>query len=263
MSRAPAGVVLSVIGALWLSILTAQAAVPVPEDATATGEVVQEAVERRYPMDGLRRISGRLRMDAKVETLGRLEAVTYRLSDRQTGLEAFTNAREHLLDEGAELLFWCEGRDCGSSSLWANEVFGRSYLYGPENQQAYLLARMTEPEDRLVALYGITRGSGRPYLHVETFHPTASLGELLPTAGTLLRQLHSVGGLHFPGLAAPSPAWRVLLARTLQLDRTLSVALSGPEAESWQAALVDEGVRAARLQTEAGDAPGLHLRRLR
>ena len=29
-----------------------------------------------------------------------------------------------MLQPGAELLFWCQARDCGESSLWANQVFG-------------------------------------------------------------------------------------------------------------------------------------------
>ena len=34
-------------------------------------------------------------------------------------------AREALQKQDAELLFWCQARDCGESSLWANEVFDR------------------------------------------------------------------------------------------------------------------------------------------
>ena len=32
-----------------------------------------------------------------------------------------------------------QGRECGSSSLWANAVFGNSTLYGSDDQQAYAL----------------------------------------------------------------------------------------------------------------------------
>jgi hypothetical protein len=68
------------------------------------------------------------------------------------------------------LLFWCQARDCGESSLWANEVFGNAKLYGADEQQAYLLLRLAAPKDNtLVALYSITRGNRKAYLHVEQF----------------------------------------------------------------------------------------------
>ncbi|MCP6391037.1 DUF4892 domain-containing protein, partial [Klebsiella pneumoniae] len=79
----------------------------------------------------------------------------------------FTAAREALQKQDAQLLFWCQARDCGESSLWANEVFGNAKLYGADDQQAYLLLRLAAPEnDTLVALYSITRGNRRAYLHV-------------------------------------------------------------------------------------------------
>src|SRR5690606_9610257 len=81
------------------------------------------AEEKRYPQDGLRRISGQLRVAAEVLVEGRLRALTYRLPDEHSPGEALDAAREHLLGQGAQLLFWCEGRDCGSSNLWANQVF--------------------------------------------------------------------------------------------------------------------------------------------
>ena len=31
--------------------------------------------------------------------------------------------------QDAELLYWCVGRECGSSSLWANAVFANATLY--------------------------------------------------------------------------------------------------------------------------------------
>ncbi|RYE94224.1 MAG: DUF4892 domain-containing protein, partial [Oxalobacteraceae bacterium] len=47
------------------------------------------------------------------------------------------------------------------------------------------------------------------------------------------------------------------------LDATLRVSLTGANAEAWRLALIDKGVRAARLETGAGDAKGLHLHLIR
>lgn len=222
------------------------------------------SLERRYPQDGLRRISGRLRASAEVLTEGRLRALTYRLPDEHSPREALDAAREHLLGQGAQLLFWCEGRDCGSSSLWANQIFGNAKLYGPEERQSYLLLRLAEPrQDSLLALYGITRGNRRAYLHAEQLDGTAPLAQLLPTPGTLLRQLKSSGELNLAQLGAPDEQWGDLLVRALSLDNTLRVSLSGAHAEAWLAELESRGVRGRRLQLAATTGKGLRLQQLR
>ncbi|VFT24641.1 putative lipoprotein [Pseudomonas aeruginosa] len=107
-------------------------------------------------------------------------------------------------------MFWCERRDCGSSSLLANAVFGNAKLYGPDEQQAYLLVRLAAPqENSLVAVYSITRGNRRAYLQAEELKADAPLGELLPSPATLLRLLKANGELtlsHVPAEPA-APGW--------------------------------------------------------
>ncbi|MCW8157766.1 DUF4892 domain-containing protein [Stutzerimonas stutzeri] len=220
--------------------------------------------ERIYPQDSIRRISGNLRMATQVVASGELTALTYQLPSTHTGIEAFTQARGELLRQGAELLFWCEGRECGSSSLWANAIFGKSMLYGPEAQQAYLLARLPDAESDLIALYGITRGNGRPYLHVEQLRSDEPLAAVLPTATTLLRQLRSTGELRLPRLTdEPTAEWGALLANVLSLDSTTRVSLAGQGAVAWREALIAERIRGSRLEVDESQEPGLVIRLLR
>lgn len=220
--------------------------------------------ERIYPLDSVRRISGRLRMAEQVSVAGGLTSITYLLPEHHGGIEAFSEARKALLEQDAELLFWCEGRECGSSSLWANAIFGKSMLFGPEAQQAYLLARLPEQVDSLIALYGVTRGNGKPYLHVERLQPDTPLGDLLPSAATLLRQLKSTGELRLPRIPEqPVANWGALLANLLRLDSTMRVSLAGAGAVAWREALIVERVRAGRIEIDESDQPGLHVRLLR
>lgn len=224
----------------------------------------QPMLERTYPLDGIRRISGRLRTSNPIIASGQLSAVTYELPEIHRGIEAFDTARNQLIEAGAELLFWCEGRECGSSSLWANDIFQRASLYGPEAQQAYLLARQTDDASKLVALYGITRGNGRPYLHVEHFSPAQPLGDILPNPATLLRQLRSAGTLWLPRLPVePNPQWAALLANVLRLDSTIRIALEGEGAATWHEALLAERIAARRLDGEVTAEEGLRIRLLR
>ncbi|MDH0141394.1 DUF4892 domain-containing protein [Aquipseudomonas alcaligenes] len=220
------------------------------------------AAERRYPQDSLRRISGQL-VAREVLVEGRLRALTYQLPEEHGPREALQIARQHLQAQGAQLLFWCEGRDCGSSSLWANQIFGSAKLYGPEEQQSYLLLRLAGPQDSLLALYGIVRGNRRAYLHVEQLDAGAPLPTLLPTAGTLLRQLRRDGQLQLALVDMPNDDWSALLVQTLRLDSTLRLGLSGIHADAWRTALQQQGVAATRLQLQGSEGKGLTLQPLR
>jgi len=226
---------------------------------------VQESVERIYPQSALRRISGRLRVDGEIDVVGRLSALTYELPAGHASGDAFAQAHAALLAQGAQALHWCEGRECGASSLWANNVFGNARLYGPDEQQAYLLLQLAAPrQDSLLALYAITRGTRRAYLHVELLEANAPLGEHLPNAETLLRQLRSAGVLELAQLPAePGDPWLALLARVLRLDTGPRLLLTGQGAPAWREALIERGTRAARLESAASERAGLRVEWLR
>ena len=222
------------------------------------------STERIYPQGAIRRISGNLRYERQVAGTGQLTRVTYELPSTHSANEVFASARESLQAQNAQLLYWCVGRECGSSSLWANAVFTNATLTGSDDQQSYALLRLAEPEqDSLVALYSITRGNKRAYLHAELFKADAPLPALLPTPATLLRQLKSSGELRLPQQAAPSLEWVEVLARTLKLDSTLRVTLSGSQAEAWREALIEQRVRASRLELGEANVSGMQVNVLR
>ncbi|GGY82434.1 DUF4892 domain-containing protein [Marinobacter zhanjiangensis] len=83
------------------------------------------------------------------------------------------NARRWYLEQlqamNASILFHCEGRRCGRSNVWANQVFDQSTLYGRDADQDYLVAGFEDDSGRrwLVVLYTITRGNQREYLWLE------------------------------------------------------------------------------------------------
>jgi len=246
--------------ALGLCGLTAQAAsldgLHFPH-AQITVQHEQAEALRIYPQGTLRRVSNQVRYEAQIRAEGRLQTRTLQLPNGQQDLaDAVANTRETLHQLGAELLYWCEGRECGSSALWANTVFGNAQLYGPDDQQSYLLYRLPEPAaDSLLALYAITRGNRRSYLHMEQLDAAEPLGELLPAAATLLRQLRERGELVLP-LGEPTGAWAQRLAQCLNLASTMRVRLQGTGADAWQQALLAQRVRATRLEAvENTDAP--------
>lgn len=240
------------------------APLPAPQDAKVVDERPAVEQERIYPLGPLRKIGNRLRVENKVESRGQVSSVTYELPPERTAREAFTSAREALQKEGGYPLFWCQGRDCGEASLWANEVFGNARLNGGDEQQAFILLRRSAGQDNtLVSLYSVTRGNRRAYLHVEEFVASTPLGTLLPTAATVLRELRDTGRLDYPGLVQPQEDWVTLLGRSLNLDSTLRVSLSGAQAEAWRERLVGAGVRNSRLEVGPASTEGLHLELIR
>jgi hypothetical protein len=232
-----------------------------PADSRPLAEQSPGPAERLYPLAPPRRIGGTLRMDARLQVRGELSSFTWELpTDRSAG-ETFTAARLALRGKGNQVLFWCEGRECGESNLWANDILSNTRLLGGDDQQAFLLMRQDVGEhEALVAIYCVMRGNRRVALHAETLAPEAPLGVILPTPGTLLRELRDASELDFPKLPpTPEPEWVALLARTLNLDSSLRVRLSGAEVEQWQDALITAGVRAARLSNQPSAGPGLKL----
>ncbi|MDD2061267.1 DUF4892 domain-containing protein [Pseudomonas sp. GD03860] len=237
---------------------------PVPVDAKVVVERSAADQERIYPLGSLRKISGQLRTEGKIESRGQVSSITYELPPERSANEAFTAAREALQQDGGYPLFWCQARDCGENSLWANEVFKNSRLGGADDQQAFiLLRRSAEQSNTLVALYSITRGNKRAYLHVEEFVADAPLGEVLPTPATVLRELRDTGKLDYPDLGEPQEAWVTLLGRSLNLDSTLRVTLSGGQAEAWREQLGKAGVRMARLEVGDAKTDGFHVELIR
>ena len=177
---------LGLAGLLLLAgVAQAGGELPVPQGAKVAAESPAQDKDRIYPLGALRKISGQLRMEGRIESRGQLSSTTWELPRELDAQSAFTAAREALQASGGYPLFWCQARDCGENSLWANEIFRNASLSGSDEDQFFILLRRSGADhDTLVALYAITRGNRRAYLHVEQLEANAPLGELLPTPAT-------------------------------------------------------------------------------
>ena len=72
------------------------------------------------------------------------------------------------LPTGAELLFACSGRACGSDTLWANHVFADRRLVGDVDTQRYFIASYSEGgATSYLLFYGITRLTRANLLRVQ------------------------------------------------------------------------------------------------
>lgn len=263
------GVCTWLVAALFSSAV-AQAQVEQLEAFTGATELEQAEyplAEQVYPAGSVRRISGNLRYSAELRGVGSKTTQTWQIAGLHSAERAFAEVRQYWRKQGAHTLYWCEGRECGASSLWANSVFNNSRLYGPDDNQAYALMLLPQDPDyqqvSVIAFYAIKRGNGRSYLHQEQMQLEHLPSDLLPEPATLLKQLNKEGELALTHLTqAPSPEWVQLLARSIKRNALLQVSLQGAYAADWQAALLAAGVRPQQLAVDANQpAPGLILKK--
>jgi outer membrane protein OmpA-like peptidoglycan-associated protein len=111
---------------------------------------------------------------------GHLRRITYEIPDGFPAAEVFAFYREQLLNQGQQALYTCQGRGCGSSNFWANDVFENRILYGPETNQYYLASTYQGVSDEsevagYAALYVVTRGNRRMYAHLDFLELPAPL----------------------------------------------------------------------------------------
>jgi len=124
---------------------------------------------RKFVVSSVEKIRRNLRIERQVRINATLERTTYRIPDGTPRAEVVDHYIRLL---GSKELFACQGRGCGRSNLWANDVFKMAFLYGPDADQYYLAA---DYQGHLVSVYIIERGNKRIYAHLEVMKPEAEI----------------------------------------------------------------------------------------
>lgn len=222
--------------------------------AEVARERVQDNTEHAVVIGNIRRINNQVRAEREVQTVGELIRTSWRIPGGHGAREAMAHAVAQLQERPHTILFFCEGRECGSSSLWANQVLDYSRLYGPEDNQMYLALRLDDEPQRFISLYAITRGNQRVYLHMDQLTPAQPVTETLyPTPATLGKILRAEDELLLPemdaeGQADKTQAWLDLVARMLRSDNSLRVQVDGAQAPAFVQGLLDSGISRQRLE---------------
>ena len=194
----------------------------------------------------LQRTRGEVVPESAERLKGRVTRIVYAIpSDYQVSdvREFFV---QQLRERGDSILFSCEGRACGSSNYWANDIFKRRILYGPERNQYYLAARSNTAleNDPFLALYLITRANKRLYAYVEIIESEIAVApQALVNEGLLAATLREKGSVVLPWVQfntadggeeeLDDPSALDYLVRLLRTDPEIRVYLvshlSGPE----------------------------------
>lgn len=216
---------------------------PVHEQLGLTALVDSELVDSRQPdaerlhdfVYGAAELGrgGALRADESARVLGRRSSETLLVASNFELGEAFDHYQAQIAAAYA-IAFECSGRDCGRSTAWANHVFGVGLLNGPNRSQRLLSvaiprvgAAAEAAEDAqtsgVLTIYGIRRGNGRTYLHLEFIAvATAQIAQLLPdTTGQWQWEV----GFDYSCPSADAPA-AFSAEQTAQLQRVLRQAKS-------------------------------------
>lgn len=128
----------------------------------------QRVVDHELGLGALQKISGLWQFKSSVRLSGELTRYTWQIIDGFTSEEVMRTLLQRVEQEGAQQLFSCDGRACGSGSIWANRVFGQRVLYGLAEFQHYRVYRHAEAgEDLRLVVYTAARTAQRQYLHVE------------------------------------------------------------------------------------------------
>lgn len=136
--------------------------------ATIVEEEKKVMPEYRFVTGKLSSIGALVRTEQESIVSGKLVKGTYEIPRVHKTQEVMEHYQAQLQGLKASTLFFCEGRDCGRSNDWANEIFNERILYGPDRYQYYLAATFQKASKHYaVAVYTIRRGNQRVYAHVE------------------------------------------------------------------------------------------------
>ncbi|MDF1624459.1 DUF4892 domain-containing protein [Pseudohongiella nitratireducens] len=191
----------------------------------------------------MQRIAGQVTASASERFQGNLTRITYQIPNGFSEAEVYAFYRDQLISEGQRELFTCQGRGCGSSNYWANEIFDNRILYGPVQNQRYLAATFETgvPGDSQIgyaALYVVRRANQRLYAHLDLLALTGRIAEeqraaQLVTPAAMQQRLTREGSVVVPSLRfndsdeLEEDAGIALLADVLQRDRLLEVFVVG------------------------------------
>ena len=155
---------------LFSSMAFANEAAPLPngitidKSAELDKQTAQTVRNYRFPLGAVVKINRDVRIDKEQELSGQLTRTTWEMPKSFDPNELLERLRDQVISQKGEILFECEGRDCGTSNIWANDLFNNADLYGRDDYQRYFAAEL---DDQYLAAYAVRRGNRRVYLHLD------------------------------------------------------------------------------------------------
>ncbi len=122
--------------------------------------------DHRLILGAIQRISGAMKPEAEVRLSGKITHWLWQLPEGHTSQEIFDVLKDQLTPK-TTTLFECQGRSCGLSNDFANQVFEQSILYGRDSDQLYWIGLSDEKRPTVWIVYASARSAKRVYAYVE------------------------------------------------------------------------------------------------
>lgn len=141
----------------------------------------EEGLQTVY-LSAPKRVSNELRFERIEQLNAEMNTYLYRLPSLVNVEQAFDYYSEQFKTQG-KLEYQCVHRACGTSSNWANKVFGIAKLSGRDDDQYYLSALLND--GNRVSVYLVRNARRQSYVFVQVFNSGKASAELSPSVFTL------------------------------------------------------------------------------
>jgi hypothetical protein len=138
--------------------------ITIDQSAEIDKQTAQTVRNYRFPLGAVVKINLDVRIDKERQLSGQLTRTTWEMPKSFDPNELLERFRDQVIFQKGDILFECEGRDCGTSNIWANDLFNNADLYGRDDYQRYFAAKL---DDQYLAAYAVRRGNRRVYLHLD------------------------------------------------------------------------------------------------
>lgn len=130
-------------------------------------------VQYNIALGAFKKVNSEWVVDDEQEVYANIDSATFEFVSRTSMSEAWDILKSNFVKSSSDVLFMCNGLDCGSSNVWANDYFKIKQLYGLNPSQRYLAIRNSlDGETTYKVLYMVKRGNRRIMAHVDTISPT-------------------------------------------------------------------------------------------
>lgn len=159
----------------WLAA-AALASVPLYNGAGLVQEKQAGPGEQRVITGKNQKVQGHWQFASELRLDAFMQQRIYQLDTVDSLAQVAAFYRQWIADAGLDVLYYCAGRDCGSSNVWANNLFAERRLYGPDSNQFYWALRR---QDDFFMLYLVERGNGQLFVNISQVTANAAMRESL------------------------------------------------------------------------------------
>jgi len=126
----------------------------------------QQSKDHWLILGAIQRISTSLRPEADVRLQAKVTKWLWQLPEGHNSQEGFLSLKDQLSKQ-TTTLFECQGRECGLSNDFANQVFKQSILYGRDSDQYYWAGLSEGKNPHVWVVYTSQRSARRVYAYAE------------------------------------------------------------------------------------------------